>query len=50
MFLGVVETGLFVKMAKHVIFGKTDGTIETKDAWHQTRYIDIDKHKIFILI
>ncbi|KAK3739830.1 hypothetical protein QZH41_009070 [Actinostola sp. cb2023] len=29
---GVVETGLFVKMAKHVVFGKVDGSIEAKDA------------------
>jgi hypothetical protein len=29
---GVVETGLFVNMAKHVVFGKQDGSVETRDA------------------
>lgn len=27
---GVVETGLFINMANHVVFGKADGTIDTR--------------------
>jgi len=41
LFVGVVETGLFVNMATVVIFGLEDGSIKIKKRWKQKRMLRV---------